>query len=394
MSWAYLRRLKEEGLQVEWTSPFLNFYSQTSFLPPPLHPLEKSRLARGACRRLGLFKQEIPSSAGQFPEYAGYAAKGLILKKEMAGLKECGLVFINAENCIRPGTLRGRKILFMAYLAKQWGKRCVIVNHTLDLSDPALMEMARAVYPLLDEAQFRDEETVERYAKTLRPAGDWSFVPDFAYTYRPLEKESWLKAANRPGYHSVWPDSAESFDPSVPYVTVSASSILGMPGHEKTDKSPAFLELCKRLRKEFPQVVLTAPCVPDERTLRPVAASLGLPLIGLATPVQQAIDLMAHAQVHIGGRWHPAIFSALGGVPWVSLTSNNHKAKSLARQLGYQAPTFDLLQLERHVEEIAALAVSYAREGETLRARIRGRALELGRQAEEGPRFVRRFLKT
>ncbi len=75
----------------------------------------------------------------------------------------------------------------------------------------------------------------------------------------------------------------------------------------------------------------------------------------------------------------------------VSLTANNHKTRSLARQLGFKAPTFDVLDLEAHVEEIVSLAVSYAGEGASLRARLLERASVLGREAEACLDFVRRL---
>lgn len=58
---------------------------------------------------------------------------------------------------------------------------------------------------------------------------------------------------------------------------------------------------------------LAAPDEPDLKIKRKVQAALSLPLLGIHLPVRQAIDIIANAVVHVGGRWHPGIFAATGG---------------------------------------------------------------------------------
>ena len=67
-------------------------------------------------------------------------------------LAGCDLVFMNGENFIRPGTMKGRRLLMLAYLAKVvFGKPVVLANLSLDLSEPALAELVAQVLPLLDD---------------------------------------------------------------------------------------------------------------------------------------------------------------------------------------------------------------------------------------------------
>jgi len=94
----------------------------------------------------------------------------------------------------------------------------------------------------------------------------------------------------------VYPDPAEGFDPARDYVTVCASSAFAQPGVRWQEAVPSFVTLCRRLRGEVAPVLLVAPCQVDAAILRKVQDELGLPLLGLHTPVPQATDVLANAR--------------------------------------------------------------------------------------------------
>lgn len=74
-----------------------------------------------------------------FRHHAGEVEAGSILSGLASMLRECDLVFLNGENFIRPGSHKGRMLLFIAYLAKAvFNKPCVLANHSLDLDDADL----------------------------------------------------------------------------------------------------------------------------------------------------------------------------------------------------------------------------------------------------------------
>jgi polysaccharide pyruvyl transferase WcaK-like protein len=107
--------------------------------------------------------------------------------------------------------------------------------------------------------------------------------------------------------------------------------------------------------------------------------------------VRQAIDVIGNAAVHVGGRWHLGIFAATGGTPTVALSANNHKMHSLMRQLRMDAPVFDALQVERHIDAIVAQAGRYLEAGAPLRERLLQRSRELGAEVGHNMSFVRRL---
>lgn len=335
----------------------------------------------------GWFLQPHPSlpelnTLADFRRYARAVESGLVLADIAAMLRQCDAVLLNGENFIRPGTSKGRMLLFLAYLVKVvFKKPCLLTNHSLELGEPALVEIVREVYPLLDEIHFREQPSMDS-AAALVQSGVWKLVPDVAFAVPAAPLSEWQELGCRDGHFSAWPDRAEGFDPRQPYVTACASSIFAMPQYRHIDPVPAFIHLCRRLRETIGPVLLAAPCIPDSLIMRKVQAATGFPLIGNGLPVRQAIDILGNAAVHVGGRWHLAIFAATGGTPTVGLTANSHKMQSLIRLLGMGDPVFDALQLESDLEAIVKQARSHVEAGPGLRLRLLHRSQELGSQVE------------
>jgi polysaccharide pyruvyl transferase WcaK-like protein len=336
-----------------------------------------TRALHGRVGRLYGAGDTVPESLDQFPIFARYILEGLIYRDEREALEACDAVVINGEGSIYDRQRKGRMMLFLAYLAKRYfNKPCILVNHTADLHDPIMAEMAAAVYPLLDDVVFREPISAEQ-CRSILPDAAARFAPDAAFSYRPAERSAWSEMTARTGYFSVWPDDADSFEPARPYVCVGASSIYLRPDRPAYDPLPAYIALCCRLRKEFGQVVLTAPCETDQTIMRHVARDLGFPLIGLNTPTQQVVDILGNATLYISGRWHPSILALTGGTPVVVMTANTHKTAGLLRLIGLDAPVFDALRLEHQTDEVVRLAQHYVAQGDSLRDRLRNRAGDL-----------------
>ncbi len=308
-----------------------------------------------------------------------------------AMLRECDVVFLNGENFIRPETRKGRMLLFLAYITKTvFNKPCVLSNLSVDMDEPKLAEIVHEVLPLLDQVHFREATSAESCSPLLA-ADRWQLIPDVAWAMPAKPLAEWCDLAKSPGHFSARPDSAEGFNPEQPYITVCASSVFSLDQYKNVDKTSAFIELCQRLQDEFGQVVLSAPCEPDVKIMRKVQAALELPLLGINLPVRKAIDVIGNAAVHVGGRWHPGIFAATGGTPTVALSANTHKINSLMQQLQLDAPVFDVLKLENHIDEIVAQAHTYIKAGATLREKLQRCSRELGAEVEHNLDFVKRL---
>lgn len=327
-----------------------------------------------------------------FRQQGNEIKSGRLLTQLAAEIKSCDGVLLNGENFIRPHTEKGRLLLFIAYLAKRvFGKPCLLTNHSLDIRDEDLAEIVREVYPLLDGVHFREETS---YACGARLVGNdrARLIPDVAWTVPAVPREQWATLVSRSGYFSAWPDNADHFDPSQPYVTVCASSFFGESGQKLEEIVPAFIKLCHRLQREVAPVLLAAASLPEQALFRAVQTKLGLPLLGNSLPVRQAIDVLGNAVVHVSGRWHPGIFSSTGGTPIVALSANNHKMHSLMRQLGSEAPVFPANQLVDHIDSIVTQAGKLATAGPTMREDILRRSRELAQEVSQGWESVRSFV--
>lgn len=302
-------------------------------------------------------------------------------------LAGCDLVFMNGENFIRPGTLKGRRLLMLAYLAKAvFAKPVTLVNLSLDLSEPALAELVAQVLPLLDEVHIREDVSAAQYRALVADARFLQFA-DVGWTAAPAPLAAWRALAGRSGHFNAWPDHCAAFDAGQPYVTVSASSAFAHAG-PGGDPSDAFIGLCRRLAAEVAQVVLVAPCEVDAAIMRKVQAATGLPLLGLNLPVAQGIDVLGNARAHVGGRWHPGIFAATGGTPLVAIGANTHKMAALMQQLHPGEPVFDARGLAGQVDAIVDRAKAQLAAGPELRARLSQRAAEMRARVAGSLAFV------
>jgi polysaccharide pyruvyl transferase WcaK-like protein len=171
--------------------------------------------------------------------------------------------------------------------------------------------------------------------------------------------------AQRPTFFDVWPDQAQ-FNPAEPYICIGGSSIYHYS--KSYDAERGFSKLINHIRSIYSgQIVLTASDARDQTIYRPIAKRLNLPLVGVSTPVQQAVDIVGNAQAYIGGRWHSSIFALRGGTPVVPLSSLTFKMEALSQMAGLPSVVFGALDLEHQKVAIGQQLQSYLEQGQELR---------------------------
>ncbi len=314
-----------------------------------------STVGRAAC--------DVPENWDDFP-----ITLELIYKNKdqcsdlLAAIEEADLMVIHGDGCMVGNARIARAELFLAYLAKvHFKKPVIIVNHTADFDHPNLQQIAREVYPLFDDVVFRDSVSVER----CRYFCNGRVAADSAFLFKPIPLDSWLPVAQRPTFFDVWPDQAQ-FNPAEPYVCIGGSSIYHYA--KSYDAEGGFVKLINHVRSIYSgQIVLTASDARDQTIYRPIAKRLNLPLVGVSTPVQQAVDIVGNAQAYIGGRWHSSIFALRGGTPVVPLSSLTFKMEALSQMAGLPSVVFDALDLEHQKLAIGRQLQSYLEQGQELR---------------------------
>jgi polysaccharide pyruvyl transferase WcaK-like protein len=114
-----------------------------------------------------------------------------------------------------------------------------------------------------------------------------------------------------------------------------------------------------------------------------------LPLIGLSAPVQQAVDVLGHADAYIGGRWHVSIFALRGGTPVLALAADGFKMRALVDMAGLPSTTFDPLGLQREKSAIGRRLSACLEQGQDLRDRLCTWAEEMAASSWDNVAFLR-----
>jgi hypothetical protein len=261
-----------------------------------------------------------------------------------------------------------RSLLFLSYiLKKHFSKPVIMVNHSADFGHPDLSRAAQEVYPLFDDVVFRDRVSLER-CKSLC---EGRFAADTAFWFKPAARQTWVQVTRRPTYFDFWPDTA-SFSPSKPYVCLGGSDLAGHVGdREREAMISGYGLLVKRLQSSYAgQIVLTASDWSDQSVFRVVSERFKLPMIGIATPVQQAVDVLGNADAYIGGRYHPSVLALRGGTPIVPLASKSFKMQALTCMAGLPSETSDPLNLADGVGAIERQLSGRLGQGEDLRRKL------------------------
>jgi len=332
-------------------------------IPPAAFRL-KDRISRRW--RLSDYYRRIPETVEQFE-----ACRQRVYSDRdywspfLDNVQEMDVAIIHGNGAMKGQSRMPRSILFLTYLIKKdFGKPVVIVNHTLDIDNGVLRAMVEKMYPLFDDVVFRESISPEQmpHLSSGRAAADTAFLLE------PATKKDWVSVARRATYFDVWPDRA-NFDPSEPYLCVGGSSIY--PYYRDRYKPlRGFAELIAHLQTVYSgQIVLTVSSPSDESFLRHIARENDLPLIGLRTPIQQAVDILGNAEAYVGGRWHPSIFALTGGTPVVALSAITFKIDGLMKMCGLST-VFDALALESEKERIGEQLLKFLAQGSALRERL------------------------
>ncbi|MFG6179348.1 polysaccharide pyruvyl transferase family protein [Halomonas sp. THAF12] len=324
-----------------------------------------------------------PTCWREFEECALSVMDGAAFPVIGKALTDCDVVLINGEGCIYDRTRQSRMIFFIAYLARRFfDKPTALVNHSIVMNDPILTDIARHVYPLLDDIVFREPDSARACPVRLGRV-----AADAAYRYRPEAVERWWPPTAAANGQSR-PQLEGTFDPHRPYACVGGGSVYFRDLKPGYDAIPGLVRLCRQLQARVGQVLLTASSAKDLRLLEPVAERLALPMAGAELPVQTAVNLIGNARVYVGARWHPSIFAHRGGTPVIALSRHTPKMNAFLRQAGLPTSELDPFALEEQLDEVMARVDGQLAVGEPLREGLKAKAEGLGDTVDENVRLL------
>ncbi|WIV66371.1 polysaccharide pyruvyl transferase family protein [Natrialbaceae archaeon AArc-T1-2] len=297
----------------------------------------------------------IPRSYEKFGKYANMVIEEDLFQKEVENIRSADVVVINGEGLTYSSHDRcTRGLFFIAYLAKKYlNTKCIMTNHTLDITDNDLYHMVENIYPMLDGVVFREPVSAKKH-KELCSNYRVSADPGFYYDKQVGEEE--LYEDIQSDKVNIRPYSSQCFDPRRQYICVAGNSIY--PTKSRYDVE-SYIHLCKRLQKVVPNILLVVSAESDEELLTPVAEQLGIDIVGLNTSIPHTISLVSNASVYIGGRYHPTIFAAKGGVPIIPFRANTHKIEGVLELLNLDIDIFDPFKIKDDLDSIIDLSEKY-----------------------------------
>lgn len=355
------------------------------FVPPVL-----LRLGRRLVPRVDRTREDpvIPRNWGDYDRsVAKVLGKETPWSELLRSFDDLDVAVVFGDGDIYGNGVLPRTLLFLSFLIKKhFNKPVIMVNHSADFDHPDLRRVAEEVYPLFDDVVFRDETSTER----CRTFCAGRFAADTAFLFKPASPETWEPVAGRPTYFDVWPNRAE-FDPSEPYLCLGGSSLV-WTAWKPAEMARDLVALMKHIRSVYSgQIVLTVSDIAEQMVFESMAAELNLPLVGVTTPVQQAVDILGNADAYIGGRWHPSIFALRGGTPVLALSSKTFKMRALTDMAGLSSATFDALDLEHETGAIGQQLLSYLEQGDDLRSRLCSWAEEMAKSSWENVAYLDRL---
>lgn len=286
-------------------------------------------------------KNILPNRIEDFDELAKRVLNGKMLSKELALMKQADLIIVNGEGSIYPGAIFEKYPLFLMYFAKKYlNKMCGFFNGSIKVENDEIAAMIRGIFPLLDRVVLREPFSIRELEKigVTCPA---ILAPDAAFLLEP--DQNWQPP----------PELAGKVDFDLDYICASTSAAIWYDGIDRTEE---WLALITKLKEIVPQVVLLITDDNETDMLIKIGNLAKCPVIDVDIATSDAVNVLSKARLFVSGRYHPSIFAAVSGTPFIPLSANSYKIEGLVELLDYHKRVFPIMEIGNMLEEIVAEA--------------------------------------
>ena len=310
---------------------------------PALARLAGAGLARGCRTRLSLERLGVRDAVSDDPAETvrRWRRSGREpLAEWIARVERADAVVVNGEGSMiftTPSRLEQRFHLAVMQLAHEADVPFAYVNALV--ADPAngprnaaTVAATRRLLPQARLVTTRDPWS-QAFLREVAPEVASVYVPDSVFAWKGRVGRGRDLLA-RPEYLTPFherPDRLGTWDFQRPYICVGGSS---EAAKDPKRAAASYRRLLQALPELGYPLVVTVSSTGDA-FLEELAHELGLPLVPADTNVMVATEILAHAELVVTGRYHPAILAGLGGVPGVLLGADSHKTASVQQMLGY-----------------------------------------------------------
>lgn len=310
---------------------------------PALARLAGAGLARGGRTRLSMERLGVRDAVSDDPAETvrRWRRSGREpLAEWIARVERADAVVVNGEGSMiftTPSRLEQRFHLAVMQLAHEADVPFAYVNALV--ADPAngprnaaTVAATRRLLPQARLVTTRDPWS-QAFLREVAPEVASVYVPDSVFAWKGRVGRGRDLLA-RPEYLTPFherPDRLGTWDFQRPYICVGGSS---EAAKDPKRAAASYRRLLQALPELGYPLVVTVSSTGDA-FLEELAHELGLPLVPADTNVMVATEILAHAELVVTGRYHPAILAGLGGVPGVLLGADSHKTASVQQMLGY-----------------------------------------------------------
>lgn len=310
---------------------------------PALARLAGAGLARGGRTRLSQERLGVRDAVSDDPAETvrRWRRSGREpLAEWIARVERADAVVVNGEGSMiftTPSRLEQRFHLAVMQLAHEADVPFAYVNALV--ADPAngprnaaTVAATRRLLPQARLVTTRDPWS-QAFLREVAPEVASVYVPDSVFAWKGRVGRGRDLLA-RPEYLTPFherPDRLGTWDFQRPYICVGGSS---EAAKDPKRAAASYRRLLQALPELGYPLVVTVSSTGDA-FLEELAHELGLPLVPADTNVMVATEILAHAELVVTGRYHPAILAGLGGVPGVLLGADSHKTASVQQMLGY-----------------------------------------------------------
>lgn len=268
--------------------------------------------------------------------------------------------------------------------AKIMGKPVHLLNSILSHApsrpenESFIVEQVGATLELCDSIVYRDPHSLALHREYYGGlAATWS--PDALFSWSDYARTGLARRdAFSPETEGLTIPVQRLLTSGEPYVVISGTSIYGLKAEPFRRTVTA---LAQRLRKKGIATVFACTDEPD-RKLAGILADAGIPGVDPKVPLTAAARLLWNAEAIVSGRYHPSILASLGGTPFVLMSSNSHKTRSLYDVVPFEGSAVEepfFKGGEKQADRLAEIVTGYAGSGAT-RRRVARLARKNGRQ--------------
>lgn len=262
------------------------------------------------------------------------------------------------------------QILLELEVARRFGARFCIVNHTVESGSQPLRDVISFVYPKAKFVTVRETRSAEILKTLAVPAGQILQAPDLVFSLVPA---STLKIKD-------WPNQAK------PKIGIAINS-------RSIPNADSVKALIKGVTQNDFQVTLVSNALLVDFPLYKMLKREGLKISSQAASLgyEAYIEYLRTFDVVITSRLHTAIFSMLTATPVIPIEPQDHKMSAHMEEIAYPIRTLRMVEPDwvgsiiRELEHIHNNRLSIERE---IKQIVRKQAQVTGRCYERAFRFV------